>query len=115
MPRTQLVVPVGHDQQRAHLGKAASRQAQHIERRLIGPLQILEHDQRPRAAVGQLTQQRGGDRVRLSAGTDQLDQLPADRVREIEERTQRPRRQQRLAGALHRPLPVCEAFAELTQ
>ena len=43
MAATDLVVAIGHEQHRGQVGDPPSHVAQHVERRLVGPVHILHH------------------------------------------------------------------------
>ena len=101
----QLVVAVaGHDQRRHRLD-AAAQQRQHVERRLVGPVQILQDDDgaRPRAGLA-------GDHrhhlVRLRARVEEVAQLTAGLVGDVDERAERAGREQRVAGAPENPVAL---------
>ena len=46
MPAVELVVAVAGHEQRGHGRDAAAQQPQHVERRGVGPVHVLEHDDR---------------------------------------------------------------------
>ena len=104
----QLVVAIGRDHQRRHRRHAAAEQLHQIERRLVGPVQILQHDDRRTA---QRTPQRHEHLTGGCPTLGQLGQLAADLGRDVEQRPERPRREQRLTAPgehRHRRVPLAE-------
>jgi hypothetical protein len=99
-----VVVPVRADQQQRELADPAGEQAEHVEGRLVRPVQVLQHQdgvaagRRPRV-LGD----RRRDLVRLRAAGEQRAE-PVHVVGEVRERTQRPRRDSG-AHAPHRTMP----------
>ena len=96
--RPRLVVAEGDERERGHALHPAPEQAQHVERALVGPVDVLEHEH----GAGRLAQgvQQGGDEHgRPRAGRDDLLQLAAGGVGDVEQRAERPRRVQRVARA----------------
>jgi hypothetical protein len=87
--RLELVVTVGHEhERRGHLDPAAE-QAEHVEGRLVGPVQVFEHEHgRPRA---ELVEQGGYYLVRAGAPGDEARERLPGLLRDIRERTERPR------------------------
>ena len=94
----ELVVAVGDRDERRHRRDPACEQAEQVERRLVGPVQVLEHDDRWRAPP-QLVEQRGQHVARPGAALDEVGQLAACLGGDVEQRPERPRRVQRLARA----------------
>ena len=106
--RAQLVVAVGRDHQRRHPRHPPAEQLHDIERRLVGPVQILEDDDRraaqsraptPRARRSRRRRARSAPPARRRLGGD------------VQQRTERPRREQRLAPTgqhRDRSLPLAE-------
>ena len=89
----ELVVAVAGDDEPG--GQAAAEQAQHVERRLVGPVDVLDDQDRS----GQLVEQRRGDRVSRPAGLDQPLQLAAGDGRDVAQRAERRLREQPFAVA----------------
>ena len=57
MRAIELVVAVAGEHERGNGLDLAREQPQHVERRLVGPVEVLEHEDR-RAAPAQLADQR---------------------------------------------------------
>ena len=110
----ELVVAVAGDEQRRDGRDAAAEQAQHVERRLVGPVHVLEHDDR-RLAAGQLAQQRRGDRVGGGAVGDGLRELAAGDRGDVGQRSERGQREERVAVAPEDPRRLRPALAEAAQ
>src|SRR4029453_15520121 len=86
----------------------------HVERRLVCPLQILEHED-GRPARCELADQRRGNGLWLSAFVHDLKELAARLLRDIDERPQRRRREERIAGAPEKTGRVVLMGAEPSQ
>jgi len=86
--RGQVVVPVGDDEQHRQLAQPAAGEPQQVNRRLIGPVNILHHHhvQRPRRT--DLPQQRAEQFLPPGSGRAQVQQLAAEMIGEIVERTE---------------------------
>ncbi len=82
---TELGVPIAGDQHHRKRPHPTPQQPQHIERRLVCPVHVLQHDDR-RRAPRQLPEERPRDLVRQRPVHDQLLQLAADGLRDIQER-----------------------------
>jgi hypothetical protein len=96
------VVAIGRQHERGDRLDAASEQAQDVERRLIGPVEVLEHDDVRRPAA-QLARQRGDELARRGALRDQRSELAADVVGDVDERAERARGEQRVARSPQHP------------
>jgi hypothetical protein len=96
MRRVDLVVTVGRDCERAHRLDAAAQQAEDVEGRLVGPMDVLQHEHAGRRT--QLVEQRAENVVRLRSGLDQAGELAPRRAPDIGERPERARREQGVAG-----------------
>ena len=95
----ERVVAVGRDHQRRNGRDPACEQPQHVQRGLVGPVDILEHED-GRLSRGELPADRRGDLMRPHlAATDQRFELPADDLGDLEQRSQRARREERVARA----------------
>lgn len=102
MRATQLVIPIGDEHEGSRASDPASEQPEHIERGLVGPVHVLDHEN-DRLATAQLVEQRGSDLMRPSARSHQLAQRTPQGVGDAQERTQRARREERIAGAGDHP------------
>ena len=108
----ELVVAVAGQDERGHGLDLACQQAHHVERRLVGPVEVLEHENGG-ASAGQLADERAGDLVRPSVARDELLELAARQFGYVEQGAQRARREQRRAGAPEDPRRVAPLIAEL--
>jgi hypothetical protein len=91
----ELVVSIGHEDEARRVLDPASQQPDDVERRLVRPVCVLEHeDRRPRA---KLTQQLRRDLVRTGSARNERSELATGHVRDIEEWPQRTRREECLA------------------
>ncbi len=85
-----------HDRRRAL--DPAREQPEQVERRLVGAVDVLEHEERRRLGC-ELAQERVGELVRPGVSAQRVGQLAADAARDLDERAQRPRRLERDAAA----------------
>ena len=102
----QLVVAVGRDHQRRHSRRPPAEQVHDVERRLVGPVEILQDDDR-RAA--KRATQRPEHLAGGCAALGHLRQLAADLGGDVEQRPERSRREQRLARRRPAPRPTAAA------
>jgi hypothetical protein len=93
----ELVVAVAGEHEHRNRREARGEQRDHVERRLIGPVHVLEDQHSGRAA--KLCDQRRRDLVRSWRPRDELLQLTAGRLGDVQQRSQRTRRAQGLARA----------------
>ncbi len=89
-----LVVPVRRDDEPRDAVDAPAEDAQHVERRLVRPVDVLDHDDR--GAVG-LREERPRHRPGVRPGREQLLERPARAVGDVGERAERARRGEVLA------------------
>ena len=92
MRAVELVVAVGRDHERLCVADPPAEDTQDVERRLVGPVHVLDDDDQRRAVVG--PEERRRDVVGPASGPDRLGQSRRCRVRKLEEWPERPRRQQ---------------------
>jgi hypothetical protein len=93
----ELVVSVAGDRQRAKRVNPAAEEPEDVERRLIGPVHVLEHEQG--RATSQLVGENRRDLVWPGATPDELVKLAASFVRDLEQRSERARCQEPVARA----------------
>ena len=97
--RASSLVPVGDDDERAERLGAPGEQSDDVERRLIRPVQVLDHDDRraqPHAARRRARRRpRAVSRLRARMRSS----IAVRRRRDVGQRTQRPRRLERVARA----------------
>ena len=99
--RAQLLLAVGDHQQRRQLRHPPGQRLQHVQGRLVGPVRVLDHDDRGPLGEAHLGQQRVEQRVPLARSDAERDagQLPDH----VPERAERPGGDQVLAGAAEQP------------
>ncbi len=86
----------GDDRRRAL--DPAREQAEQVERRLVGAVDVLEHEER-RPLRCELAEERVGELVGPGVAAQRVGQLAADAAGDLDERAQRPRRLERDAAA----------------
>ena len=96
----ELVVAVGGDHERGQRLDPARQQPEDVERRLVGPVQVLQHDDRGSSEFGR---ERGGQRARRRALGHERGELAARLLGDVDERAERARCVQRVAGAPQDP------------
>lgn len=92
----RLVLAVGDENKRGRRGHATTQHAQHVERRLVSPVHILEDDHR---RLTQLLQQRQRQLAWMPARLDGRRKHSADLRRDVHERPERRRCDQAFAGS----------------
>ena len=113
MGAPELGVAVRDDDQGGGPFDPAREQAHEVEGGLVGPVEVLEHDDAGRRTA-QLGQERREDVAGAAAAVDDLGQLAAGLHRDVDDGPERARRLQRLAGPRHDAHPV-QAAAERAQ
>ena len=93
----QRVVTITGDDQRRNRFDPTTDQPQDVERRLVGPVNVLEHDDSRRPLV-ELAQQRARDLMRLAAPPGELLERATHGLGDIEQRPQGARSEQRIAS-----------------
>ncbi|MBA3506475.1 MAG: hypothetical protein H0T80_11940, partial [Betaproteobacteria bacterium] len=68
MPGTHFVVPVREDNQRRQARNATAEELDEVERRFIGPVDVLEHRDHRRAALTEIPQHRGKQPMTIGLG-----------------------------------------------
>ena len=76
----------------------AREQAEQVERRLVGAVDVLDHEER-RPLRCELAEERVGELVGSGVPAQRVGQLAADAAGDLDERAQRPRRLERDAAA----------------
>jgi len=92
-----LLVAEGQHQHRGQVGEAAGDVPEHVERGVVGPVQVFD-DQHGGAPRGEFGDGRTGDRVRLVAG-DRRGECAGGTGSGFAQRPERSRAQQVVAGA----------------
>ena len=94
----ELVVPIARDHERGRRSEPPTKQPKHIECPLVGPVHVLEHDDRRHPGC-ELAKQRGRHLVRTRLALHQLIKLATRHLCDVDERAERPRCGQRVARA----------------
>ena len=93
------VVAIGHHEQGRQLLDAPAEELHEVERRLVGPVQVL-HDHHGRAGlVPERVEDRGEDGRARDLGVEQGAQRSRQRLGDVPQRSQRPRGEQGIARA----------------
>ncbi len=101
MRRHDFVIAKARDEQRTSAGDAPAGIAQQVERRFVGPVDVLENGQR--RPFGEQVDEGDEQAMPLAAAVVRDGQLAARVDGDVVERAERPRRCHRLAGApVHR-------------
>jgi hypothetical protein len=95
----ELVVPVAGENECVSSLDPASEQLQDVERGLVRPVQILDHED-GRRVRSKLVYERGGDVVWSGPSLDEALEVSARATGAIQQRPKRPRREESVAGAL---------------
>ena len=77
---------------------APPEQREQVERALVGPVEVLHH-QHARRALRDLVEQGGHEVLAAAVAAQGVGEPPAGLARDVVERAERPRRQERVAGA----------------
>lgn len=93
-----LVVAVRDNHESPHRVEPARQQADRIERRLVGPMQVLKH-QDGRRPCAEVVSERRDHGARRGTLVEDGGEPPARLSRDVEQRTEWPRGVQRIAGA----------------
>jgi hypothetical protein len=93
-------VAVGQHQQQGKRGDPAGEEPHEVQRRLVGPVQVL-HDQYPRAGP-ECVERRREDLVLGRRAPEQAGHVGGQLVRHVTQRTERPRCAERVAHAPQR-------------
>ncbi len=91
MARRRLAAAEGENEQRAERADPPPEHRDRVERRVVGPVHVLEHEhRRPRREL-ELRDQQALDLVRRRAGGERLLERRRDASDEVSERAERPR------------------------
>jgi hypothetical protein len=107
----ELIIAIAAEQQRLNSLHATRNEPDNVERRLVGPVQILE-DQHRRRRRPKLTQQRDRNIMSAGAALDSGPQLPLGHPSHVEQRSKRPRREQRLTRRPQQSYRTTQLVAE---
>ena len=92
----KLVVAIRRDDQRIEPLDPAGEEPNDVERALVGPVDVFQHDDRGRRP-GELLDERVRKAVRVRTAANEVVERSADRPRDVDERSQRPRHEERVA------------------
>jgi hypothetical protein len=102
MGRLELIVAEARHHERSGRLDPAGNQPEQIQARLVGPVDILQHgDGGPGGA--QFRQERGERLMRPGTAPDQRPEFARHLLGDIEERPERPRREQRITSPPQNP------------
>jgi hypothetical protein len=93
------VVAVAEDEQCAGVADATAEVLDKVERRVVGPVHVLEDDDRRCRRPRQLVEHGGEERGAIARPRQRAAQRGAGRAGDVVERPERPRRRQRFARA----------------
>src|SRR5262245_15076084 len=96
MSSIELVVAVRRDDEHRSGFYPATHQTQHVERSLIGSVDVLEHENRRRSRL-QLLDECGGHLMRPRPAFDQRCELAPGRAGDVEQRAEWTGREERVA------------------
>jgi hypothetical protein len=96
MAAAELVGAIGDKDEGVNRVDPPTEQPQDVERRLVGPVHVFEHEDGP-GSRPELIIQRRSDLVRLRPALDELFELSAGLLRDVQERSERTRREERVA------------------
>ena len=102
--RAELVVAEGQDEHRGDRLDPPRHVAEHVERRVVGPVDVLD-DERRRRRGRELGQDRGVDAVHRPAVGERRRQRSTGLQRGVAQRAERPRRHQVVARRQQHPRP----------
>ena len=102
MPVVDLVIAIGEQEHRRKVRNPTTEKSEHVERRTISPMHVIDHQERrrPRAELGEHGREHG---VLVGAGRQGVGERPVSSSHRIPQRPQRARRQQVLAGRCEHP------------
>ena len=96
-PLGERLGPARHHEAAAGAREASSQERDEVERRVVGPVHVLDDEDRPRA--GQLVEDRGQQRLARPVGLERVGQRTAGVARHVAKRAERARRDERVARA----------------
>ena len=109
------LVAVAHEDEGGHTFHLPPEETNDIESRLVGPVDIFEHEH-ARCVPAQVVHQRGGDLVGLRFAVDELLDLASARLCDLDQWRERTRHVERVAGspedASRAPVLIAEAPQE---
>ena len=107
----EFIVAIAGEHQRGSRRDPGADQRQDVDRGLVGPVQILQHQHRRRPAA-KLAKEGRRDLVRTFRSRDGALELTSDRLGDVEQRSERTRRLQRRTRAPHHAARAADVVAE---
>src|SRR5262245_57074769 len=95
----QLVVAISEQEEHAEVVDAAPQKLDQIERGLVGPMEVLEHYNHRPLGVVEHAQVKREKMTAVAIAFDRCEQLAAQLQRHVAQRSQWPRREERVTGA----------------
>ena len=97
MPVIDLVIAIGEQKHRRQVSNPATEKPEHVERRTISPMHVIDHQERgcPRAELGEHGREHG---VLVGTRLQGIGERPVSSSHRVAKRPQGARRQQVLAG-----------------
>src|SRR5215472_304207 len=114
MVARKLLVPVTQDEQALHALYPSADEADNVQGGLVGPVQILDH-QDGGTALPQFEEQCRGNFKGLVAVRDALRQRSTRYLGQVVQRSERTRREERLASGPEEARRISGTLAELAQ
>lgn len=108
----KFVVAVRDNQQRLRLRDPPSEEHEQVQGRLVGPVRVLDYDDRRPVAALQLIEQRREQLLTRTAGGKQPREGTAGAPADVMQRPERPRSEQRIARTEQEPGPRGVMLAE---
>ena len=96
MGPAELVIAIRRDEERIKPFDPAGDETNDVERALVRPVDVFQHDDRGRSPR-ELLDERVREAVRIRTAANEVVERSADRPREVDERSQRPRHEERIA------------------
>ena len=97
--RRQVVVAEGDDEQDPGVAEPAAGEPEQVHGRLVGPVDVLHHHHVQRARPADLAQQGAEELIPVRPAVAQIQQLAAQLVGQVVQRSERARGEQAVAGA----------------
>ena len=94
----QFVAAIGHDQQHRDLADPSREKAQHVEGGLVGPVHVLDNNDRQRPRLAKLGEEGAEELFAGGVCPAQGVQVAANLLRDVEKRAERPGCEHSVAG-----------------
>jgi hypothetical protein len=99
MTSVKLVIAVGQNDKDRHAANPAAEVSEKVKRCRIGPVNVIEDEHCRLGAALQLSQERAEDGEPAVGGANELEQVPFGLERDVVQRTERLRREERISAA----------------